>query len=30
MASMLLFFAIGLAILAVTPYPADKVTGRKP
>lgn len=29
MASMLLFFAIGLAILAGTPYPADRAAGRK-
>lgn len=29
MASMLLFFAVGLAILAVTPYPADRVVDRK-
>jgi hypothetical protein len=29
MASMLLFFAVGLAILMMTPYPADRVrTGR--
>lgn len=29
MASMLLFFAAGLAILAITPYPADKPAGRR-
>ena len=30
MASMLLFFAIGLAILAVTPYPADRKRSARP
>jgi MFS transporter, UMF1 family len=29
MASMLIFFAIGLAILAITPYPADRSAARK-
>lgn len=29
MASMLLFFAVGLAILAFTPYPADRAQSRK-
>lgn len=29
MASMLIFFAIGLAILAITPYPADRSAGQK-
>jgi UMF1 family MFS transporter len=29
MASMLIFFAMGLAILAITPYPADRASGRK-
>ena len=28
MASMLLFFAVGLILLVITPYPADKVTRR--
>ena len=29
MASMLIFFAVGLAILAITPYPADRGASRK-
>jgi UMF1 family MFS transporter len=28
MTAMVLFFAVGLALLAITPYPADKVTRR--